>query len=197
MFLPGESHGRRSLVGYSPQGRKELDTTERLNFNFHTSVYKIDNQQGLSLKIFLWCGPFVKSLLNLLQYCFLFFMVLVFWLWGMQELGSPTRNATFTPCVGRRTLNHWTTREVPTGTFFRKWLIPPTFPEHGLCVRAMLKGQVSLCPGNSHTLPPPIILPNVLTCYKVSLSCTWNCINVQFRRTLDPPSPSSDDQLLL
>ena len=27
-ILPGESHGWRSLVGYSPQGRKELDTTE-------------------------------------------------------------------------------------------------------------------------------------------------------------------------
>ena len=30
VFLPGESHGWRSLVGYSPWGRKELDTTERL-----------------------------------------------------------------------------------------------------------------------------------------------------------------------
>ena len=28
VFLPRESHGHRSLVGYSPQGRKELDTTE-------------------------------------------------------------------------------------------------------------------------------------------------------------------------
>ena len=28
VFLPGESHGRRSLVGYSPQGYKESDTTE-------------------------------------------------------------------------------------------------------------------------------------------------------------------------
>ena len=27
-FLPGESHGRRSLVGYNPRGRKESDTTE-------------------------------------------------------------------------------------------------------------------------------------------------------------------------
>ena len=27
-ILPGESHGRRSLVGYSPWGRKESDTTE-------------------------------------------------------------------------------------------------------------------------------------------------------------------------
>ena len=28
VFLPGESHGQRSLVGYSPSGCKELDTTE-------------------------------------------------------------------------------------------------------------------------------------------------------------------------
>ena len=28
VFLPGESHGRRSLVGCSPWGRTELDTTE-------------------------------------------------------------------------------------------------------------------------------------------------------------------------
>ena len=28
VFLPGESHGQRSLAGYSPWGHKELDTTE-------------------------------------------------------------------------------------------------------------------------------------------------------------------------
>ena len=28
VFFPGESHGQRSLAGYSPWGRKELDTTE-------------------------------------------------------------------------------------------------------------------------------------------------------------------------
>ena len=28
VFLPGESHGQRSLAGYGPQGHKELDTTE-------------------------------------------------------------------------------------------------------------------------------------------------------------------------
>ena len=27
VFLPGKSHGRRSLVGYGPWGRKELDAT--------------------------------------------------------------------------------------------------------------------------------------------------------------------------
>ena len=30
--MPGESHGGRSLVGSSPWGRKESDTTERLHF---------------------------------------------------------------------------------------------------------------------------------------------------------------------
>ena len=30
VFLPGEFHGQRRLVGYSPQGCKESDTTERL-----------------------------------------------------------------------------------------------------------------------------------------------------------------------
>ena len=28
VFFPGELHGQKSLVGYSPQGHKELDTTE-------------------------------------------------------------------------------------------------------------------------------------------------------------------------
>ena len=37
-LLPGESHGWRTLVGYSPQGHKELDTTEQLNFHFHLLV---------------------------------------------------------------------------------------------------------------------------------------------------------------
>ena len=35
VLLPGKSHGQRSLVGYSPWGHKELDTTELLHFHFH------------------------------------------------------------------------------------------------------------------------------------------------------------------
>ena len=30
VFLPEKSHGQRSLMGYSPWGHKESDTTERL-----------------------------------------------------------------------------------------------------------------------------------------------------------------------
>ena len=32
VLLPGKSHGWRSLVGYSPWGRKELNTTEQIHF---------------------------------------------------------------------------------------------------------------------------------------------------------------------
>ena len=34
VLLPGKSHGRRSLVGCSPRGREESDTTERPHFHF-------------------------------------------------------------------------------------------------------------------------------------------------------------------
>ena len=37
VLLPGKSHGWRSLVGCSPWGREESDTTERLHFHFHQS----------------------------------------------------------------------------------------------------------------------------------------------------------------
>ena len=37
VFLPGESQGRGSLVGCSPWGRKESDTTKRLPFHFSLS----------------------------------------------------------------------------------------------------------------------------------------------------------------
>ena len=36
-FSHGKSHGRRSVVGCSPWGRKESDTTERLPFHFSLS----------------------------------------------------------------------------------------------------------------------------------------------------------------
>ena len=37
VLLPGKSHGWRSLVGCSPRGHEELDTTERLHFHFSLS----------------------------------------------------------------------------------------------------------------------------------------------------------------
>ena len=36
VFLHGESHGQRSLVDYSPEGLKEMDTTEQLSMTWHS-----------------------------------------------------------------------------------------------------------------------------------------------------------------
>ena len=35
VFLPGKSHGQRSLVGYYPWGRKKADTTEATEHVIH------------------------------------------------------------------------------------------------------------------------------------------------------------------
>ena len=39
VLLPGKSHGRRSLVGCSPWGCEESDTTEWLHFHFSLSCF--------------------------------------------------------------------------------------------------------------------------------------------------------------
>ena len=38
VFLPGVSHGQRSLAGYSPWGRKELDTAKQLTHTHNLSL---------------------------------------------------------------------------------------------------------------------------------------------------------------
>ena len=61
VLLPGKFHGWRSLVGCSPWGREESDTTEQLHFNF-------------SLYLFIYF-PFIYLLILIswrlltLQYC--------------------------------------------------------------------------------------------------------------------------------
>ena len=39
VFLPGEYYGQRILVGYSPWGRKESDTTEWLALVIYLVMY--------------------------------------------------------------------------------------------------------------------------------------------------------------
>ena len=52
--MPGEFHGQRSLVGYSPWGCKESDTTEQLHFHFHSAynfsawLYLITGPSGIN-----------------------------------------------------------------------------------------------------------------------------------------------------
>ena len=51
IFLPGEPHGQRSLVGYNPWGRKGLDTAEQLNTTDKGSW----NQPPMDTKEFSFC----------------------------------------------------------------------------------------------------------------------------------------------
>ena len=47
VLLPGKSHGWRRLVGCSPWGREESDTTERLPFHFSLSCIEEGNGNPL------------------------------------------------------------------------------------------------------------------------------------------------------
>ena len=47
VLLPGKSHGRRSLVGCSPWGCEESDSTERLHFHFSLSCIEEGNGNPL------------------------------------------------------------------------------------------------------------------------------------------------------
>ena len=72
--------------GYSPWGCKELDMTKWL-FSFWGLCKIIEcRDQDLHFVsfIYVWCRPFLKSLLNFWQY-YLFY-VLVFWPWDMWDL---------------------------------------------------------------------------------------------------------------
>ena len=55
VLLPGRSHGRRGLVGCSPWGREESDTTEWLHFHFSLSCTGEGN--GNPLHILAWRIP--------------------------------------------------------------------------------------------------------------------------------------------
>ena len=55
VLLPGKSHGRRSLVGCSPWGRTESDTTERLHFDF--SFHALEKEMATHSSVLAWRIP--------------------------------------------------------------------------------------------------------------------------------------------
>ena len=99
-----------------------------------------------------------KSLLNLLQYCL--FYVWVFWPRATWDFNSLNRDQIHIPCIGRQSLNHWTTREVPPGWLsvqyklwknFFYWRLTPvlniyliTHLYHALCKKIKLRQHQSL-----------------------------------------------------
>ena len=92
VFLPGESHGQRSLVGYSPWGCKGSDTTERLSTAQHRSLF--------------------GSLSDLLGFIYLFTFSLALWHveWGILVPCQGIEPAP--PALEAQNVNHWTNRKV-------------------------------------------------------------------------------------
>ena len=93
VFLPGKPHGQRSLAGYSPWGRKELDTTERLHFSTDGQPKREDRAWRMSVQcvclspafmqdLAQWESLFTNSLLT--QSC---------WIWARPE-GNRYLNTT-------------------------------------------------------------------------------------------------------
>ena len=62
VFLPGESHGKWSLAGYSPWGRKESDTIEHTHTHTYIEriiIYILFNEEGMAThsSILAWRVP--------------------------------------------------------------------------------------------------------------------------------------------
>ena len=65
IFLRGESHGQRSLVGYSPWGHEELDTTEWLHSSSPAPLLGRDHLG--SFRAMLWLGGTRQPLFSTLN----------------------------------------------------------------------------------------------------------------------------------
>ena len=62
MFLPGESHGQRSLAGYSPWGHRELDRTE-VTWHAHILMHGVCKLRHIEFyHFFLSFGELVKHM---------------------------------------------------------------------------------------------------------------------------------------
>ena len=55
VLLPGLSHGRRSLVGCSPWGLEESDTTENFTFTFH--FHALEKEMANHSSVLAWRIP--------------------------------------------------------------------------------------------------------------------------------------------
>ena len=92
VFLPGKSHGRRSLAGYSPWGQKELDMTEQASQGYsRRNLYA--NSWVFHSPSWMFCCPSCTSSIRLSQpkqHSLFFPCPKPTDLWAQLKPGSPT-----------------------------------------------------------------------------------------------------------
>ena len=111
-----------------------------------------------------------KVFIEFVTICLLFY-VLVFWPQGMWDPSSAIRDWTRTHCIGRRSLNHWTTREVPEINYLKlnNWIAFSTLTmlcNHHihLIPKHFHPPQIKSIPIRSHSPFLPPHSPNENTC---------------------------------
>ena len=120
----------------------------------------LPNQFLLLKNIFLMWTIF-KVFIDLLQYCFFFFLMC--WCCGREpwDLSCLTRNQICAPALREQSPNHSTTRETPVSTFHLGCTPAPvtSYPAvfSGPC--AVLKGLTATIPGNSDGTPLSTLQP--------------------------------------
>lgn len=76
-------------------------------------------------KIYFWCRPFLKTLLNSLQHCFCFLIFFFFWPWVVWGISSPTKDWTCSPC-------HW---KAKSESYLLNWSCQRSFPNvYSVCI---------------------------------------------------------------
>ena len=112
VLLPGKYHGWGSLVGCSPWGHKESDTTERLHFHFSLSCIGEGNGHPLQCSCLenprdggaWWAAVYgvaqsrtrLKQLSSSSSYVYVY-CVYVGW-WGLMAIGDIDRMDQFPAC---------------------------------------------------------------------------------------------------
>ena len=117
------------LMSARDQGKREREIIVKqygISFWGDLSILELKSRDGYTnrecvqdhwvvffFKIFFLMWTIFKVFIEFVTIKKFLFYVLVFWLQGMQDLSSWTRDQTLILCNGRQSLNHWTTREVP------------------------------------------------------------------------------------
>ena len=115
VFLPGESHGRRSLAGYSPWGLKSQTRLSDFQFTNQFKFVKVKvlvAQSSPTLCDPIDCGLQGFSVRGILQARMLEWVAIPF-----SRGSSWLRNWTWVSCIAGRFITVWATRKSPNLSF--------------------------------------------------------------------------------